>query len=175
MWEAVPPPRCASTQPAGITTSKFQDLSHGHPPCHSLQFAPKGRPDAPSLSWAHPLGLAGHFRYNASCYSANTMSAFCARPCLPHSPEWNRYQAHWPGSRAGLQGPHKGVMKKEAEPATSLAGVGHTGWGSRESGDLRTRAQEGWTSGWGKWLVICGKKEKKGKLIRSWGWEGCFD
>lgn len=50
-----------------------------------LQFAAKGRPDALSLSWAHPLGQARHFPYNDSCCSANTMSALCARPCLPHS------------------------------------------------------------------------------------------
>lgn len=72
----------------GATTSKLQDLpAHGRAPCGSLQFAEKGRPDIPSLSWAHPLRLAGRFPYKASCCSADTMSALCARLCLPHSPK----------------------------------------------------------------------------------------
>lgn len=74
--------------------------------------------------------------------------------------EWNKYRSHWQVSGAGRQGPRKGGMKKEAETAADLAGVGYTGWGSWESRDLCTHAQEGWASVWGKWLSVARKKRK---------------
>lgn len=65
-------------------------------------------------------------------------------------------------------------MRREAEPAASLAGVATQAGvlGVRKPVHTCTGRMDTW---WGKWLVICGEKEKKRKLIRRWGWEECFD
>lgn len=106
----------------------------------------------------------------ASCHSANTMSALSAMLCLPLQPkEWSKYHFPWQGSGAGPQG-RAGEGRGMGCPA-----------GSWESGGLsegvpalpvcrraHVHRKGGHVAGQS---VSSGKREKEGKLTgRSW-WE----